>query len=373
LDTRNALQVVATARRADAFFKAMAADFLLREQFVTDPVRVLGEYVNSDPIDPDAIAVGNALVYSVVSNRALVGWLHAFTVRHLESPPTNEDFVAEFSKAVVAAGADDVVASLIGFASSGKTLSSLTSAFPVFELLTKVFAAQGPGQAGEPLPRTTEIHTTQRTTEIHTTQRTTETGWVDPSVTASVTFVTQPATLMTGRVTERIPITRPTVTNRVTEPDVTESMTGITLRATFITGRVTEGVPITQPLVTAATFVTDRYSATQTGPTTQSTDTGPTTRSTDTGPTTRSTDTGPTTQSTDTGPTTRSTDTGPTTVATDTGPGDRFGRGDAVQLSDFGNSHWSVSLFALAVYASELRGKGLLSGAPRGPQGVHGA
>lgn len=311
LRRREPREVYAVARRADALFKAMAADFLLREQFVTNPLQVLAEYMHGESLDPALASQGNALVYAALANRKLVQWLGAYTRAHWQEPPEAEAFAAAFSAAVVDSGADDVVAALIDCALAGTALSTLAARFPLFELLTMVFGGHPPGP-------------------------------------------------ITGRVTERVPITRPPVTRRVTEPDVTEAGPAVTARTTFVTGRVTERVPITQPFVTAATYVTEPYSSTDTGPTTRSTDTGPTQQSTSTGPTTRSTDTGPTTRSTDTGPTQQSTDTGPTTRSTDTGPGDRS-RDEIVQPDDFGVTHWAVPLHALAMYATELRFKGLLN------------
>ena len=69
------IQRAAIVRRVDALFRAMSSDFLLREQFVTDPAQILSEYVYSRKLPPDETAPINHLIYSVMSNRGLVNWL----------------------------------------------------------------------------------------------------------------------------------------------------------------------------------------------------------------------------------------------------------------------------------------------------------
>ena len=49
----------ATMRRIDALFRAMSSDFLLREQFVTDPVQVMWEYGHSSALAPEKASYAN--------------------------------------------------------------------------------------------------------------------------------------------------------------------------------------------------------------------------------------------------------------------------------------------------------------------------
>ena len=64
------------ARRTGALFKALSSDFLLREQFVTDPSQVLGEFVLGERPSDEAGDVANQLVYAVMSNRVCAtGWV----------------------------------------------------------------------------------------------------------------------------------------------------------------------------------------------------------------------------------------------------------------------------------------------------------
>ena len=75
MDQRLTLQRAAVVRRVDALFRAMSSDFLLREQFVTDPAQILSEYVYSKKLSPEETAPINHLIYSVMANRGLLRWL----------------------------------------------------------------------------------------------------------------------------------------------------------------------------------------------------------------------------------------------------------------------------------------------------------
>src|SRR5215831_3509389 len=73
-------------RRVNALFRALASDYLLREQFVTDPAQILTEYVSGSRLEPDAAAAANQLVYAVVSNPRLLQWLATYGGEHTEVP-----------------------------------------------------------------------------------------------------------------------------------------------------------------------------------------------------------------------------------------------------------------------------------------------
>jgi hypothetical protein len=107
------LKVAAATRRVDALFRATATDFLLREQFVTDPAQVLSEYVRGSSLPPERALVTNQLLYSVLSNRPLLVWLRNYTARHHGRPPARQQILADFSRAVVAQGGHHVVTALI--------------------------------------------------------------------------------------------------------------------------------------------------------------------------------------------------------------------------------------------------------------------
>jgi hypothetical protein len=121
----------------DALFKAMSSDFLLREQFVTEPSQILSEYVHGKKLPPEQATVNDQLLYAVMSNQNMIRWLRDYSVGHRGRFPTREKFVADFSRAVVAHDAQHVVLALIRssvekqdvFQSDGALLPILFGAF----------------------------------------------------------------------------------------------------------------------------------------------------------------------------------------------------------------------------------------------------
>ena len=85
-------------RRVDALFRALSSDYLLREQFVTDPAQILTEYVSGERLDPNAAAAANHLVYAVVSSPGLLKWVQSAGTKG--EVPAGEAFADQFSAAV---------------------------------------------------------------------------------------------------------------------------------------------------------------------------------------------------------------------------------------------------------------------------------
>jgi hypothetical protein len=107
------LQRATTTRRVDALFRAMSTDFLLREQFVTDPAQVLAEYVRGASLPPEAASVTNQLLYAVMSNRGLLDWLRDYSLEHRGQPPARSKILIDFSRALVERGGHHVAIALI--------------------------------------------------------------------------------------------------------------------------------------------------------------------------------------------------------------------------------------------------------------------
>ncbi len=101
------------ARRTGALFKALSSDFLLREQFVTDPSQVLGEFVLGERPSAEAGDVANQLVYAVMSNPGLRDWMGAYARQQNGATPPRDDFAHSFAKAVARHGDDLTVLALI--------------------------------------------------------------------------------------------------------------------------------------------------------------------------------------------------------------------------------------------------------------------
>lgn len=164
MDPRQArprLPRAAVARRVDALFKAMASDFLLREQFVTDPAQILAEYVNGDRLSPAKSAVNNLLLYAVVSNPAMLRWIGEYSAKHREALPARQTFVRDFARAAAERADHHVIIALARGSLERETL------LDVDDLLVQIFfhgpgifasdtqtggAEGGPGNPGGPGP-----------------------------------------------------------------------------------------------------------------------------------------------------------------------------------------------------------------------------
>jgi hypothetical protein len=107
------IQAAATQRRIRALFRAMSTDFLLREQFVTDPAQVFSEYVHRTRVPADKASVSNQFIYSVMASPGLMHWASEYSARHgRDFPPINR-FAEDFSRAVVQEGGWHVVVALL--------------------------------------------------------------------------------------------------------------------------------------------------------------------------------------------------------------------------------------------------------------------
>jgi hypothetical protein len=113
MDQPLTLQRAAVVRRVDALFRAMSSDFLLREQFVTDPTQILSEYVYSRKLPPDDAAPINHLIYSVMANGGLVNWLRDRAFQLRSQMQSGRGFFSDFSRAVVRHGNHNVVLALV--------------------------------------------------------------------------------------------------------------------------------------------------------------------------------------------------------------------------------------------------------------------
>jgi hypothetical protein len=107
------LSAAGATRRIDALFKAMSADFLLREQFVTDPSQVLSEYVHGERLSPEVASVRNQFLYAVMSNHHLLRWMHGYATHHGGRIPSADRFMADFGHAVGQHGGQHVVLALM--------------------------------------------------------------------------------------------------------------------------------------------------------------------------------------------------------------------------------------------------------------------
>ncbi|NYE63852.1 hypothetical protein FHW58_005086 [Duganella sp. 1224] len=107
---------LALQRRLDALFRALASDFLLREQFITDPAQIASEYVNGKRIPPEEAAAMNHLIYACLANNYLISWFRDYAMRSDGKAITQQGFVRDLSAAVIEQRAHHVVSALAHFA-----------------------------------------------------------------------------------------------------------------------------------------------------------------------------------------------------------------------------------------------------------------
>src|SRR5262245_56518803 len=93
------LQRAAITRRLNALFRAMASDYLLREQFVTDPAQILSEYVHGAGLSPATASVSNQLLYGLMANPKLRSWLTKYATDHHDEPPPRDKFLSDLGHA----------------------------------------------------------------------------------------------------------------------------------------------------------------------------------------------------------------------------------------------------------------------------------
>ena len=99
-----------TSRRADALFKVLSTDYLLREQFVTDPAQIMSDYVFGERLTEEASDAANQLLFAVMSSPRLRNWMGTYSKHLRGAMPTRHEFAVNFARAVAASG--DGLASL---------------------------------------------------------------------------------------------------------------------------------------------------------------------------------------------------------------------------------------------------------------------
>ncbi|MGF6870600.1 hypothetical protein [Paraburkholderia sp. MM5477-R1] len=100
------------SRRSRALFRALSNDFLLREQFVTDPATILSEYIEGKAMPTEVAAGANQLLYAVLANRPMLNWLREYA-REPDMVLTNSRFADGLAKAIGRHGDATVAAALI--------------------------------------------------------------------------------------------------------------------------------------------------------------------------------------------------------------------------------------------------------------------
>jgi hypothetical protein len=142
------LQRAASARRVQALFRAMSTDYLLREQFVTDPAQVMSEYLYGKVLSLDQASAANQLIYSVMSNQALLNWVREYAISHRGRVPPEDKIATDFGHAVVQHGGDHVVVALMRAAGQEKDVRVLNNVL-LEALFNGGIFADDPGTGGQ--------------------------------------------------------------------------------------------------------------------------------------------------------------------------------------------------------------------------------
>lgn len=118
----NALKPLALQRRLDALFRALSSDFLLREQFVTNPAQITSEYVLGEQIGEEAVANLNYAIYNCLTTPRLIQWFNLYALQRQESnePLTITEFTRDFARALVQTKTYGMVEALTSIALDSK-------------------------------------------------------------------------------------------------------------------------------------------------------------------------------------------------------------------------------------------------------------
>lgn len=134
------LRAAAMSRRVDALFKAMSRDYLLREQFITDPAQILADFAGGEKLPEQRASVSNQLVYAILANRHMRRWLRNYAADHQNTTPTRTEFMTAFGNAVIKHGDYHIVLALVRggierespFALGGMEQAMLFTSSPIF-------------------------------------------------------------------------------------------------------------------------------------------------------------------------------------------------------------------------------------------------
>jgi hypothetical protein len=197
------LQRAAVTRRVDALFRQMSTDFLLREQFITDPTQILGEYVYGERIPPQSARAANILIYAAIGNRRLVEWFHDYAVAHRERLPSIQCFADDFANAVVEHRAHRFVLAMLGSAKGIGAVPGFDEAVLHYLLGAFIVGQRANGDTGTGTNGTGETSATTGETSATTGETSATTGETsattgETSATTGETSATTGETGLTG-------------------------------------------------------------------------------------------------------------------------------------------------------------------------------
>jgi hypothetical protein len=108
-----------TARRSSALLHALSTDFLLREQFITDPVGMFSEYIGGASGSQEVDNSANQVLYAIVSNSQTLSWLRE-RVAAPGQDLSDAALAQDLAKVVGSSGDEALAAALIRCGASSK-------------------------------------------------------------------------------------------------------------------------------------------------------------------------------------------------------------------------------------------------------------
>jgi hypothetical protein len=125
--------------RANALFRAMSSDYLLREQFATGPAEILADYVLAGRLPLEASESADQLLFSVFSSPSLRRWMGGYARR--ATAVSRQAFAMDFARAAATSRDELVILALIrGAAEAGGEFAAHA------DLLRWIIAAMGGGE-----------------------------------------------------------------------------------------------------------------------------------------------------------------------------------------------------------------------------------
>lgn len=138
------------AWRTHAMLRAMSADYLLREQFATDPIQVYCDYVAPGREVGQKADAASQLIFSVFSSPHLRRWIGDYARRLGGRVPSRHVFAREFAGAVAASRDPLVALALVRGAAVGEGHFELQADFFRAVLAAMSAGIQRIGHGDEP-------------------------------------------------------------------------------------------------------------------------------------------------------------------------------------------------------------------------------
>jgi hypothetical protein len=117
------------AWRTHAMFKAMSNDYLLREQFATDPIQIFCDYVFADRASDFDVESANQLIFAVFSSPPLRRWISTYARRLGGKSPSRHAFASQFADAVTESYDPLVTLALLRSATTDQNLFAVQADF----------------------------------------------------------------------------------------------------------------------------------------------------------------------------------------------------------------------------------------------------